>query len=223
MALSSLQGKSQVPSVATSVAAPPTRPPAEARPSEPTTSARGSDQLALSETGQQPRMALSDVVQRAKAAQGIAFDVAHASERLIASHGGDLEQAYFESLDLRNTTKQPGYAEKLEAYSRKLGMDRNFTPDELRDVEHFLFAAASTAEKAKPGKDASQLDRSLAVLGREPYAASLAVLTVGYSAAKVVNQALPDGLKFLKSRTAPSLEEVGAGLKGIWRGMKDGI
>ncbi|MNT99858.1 hypothetical protein D3C72_2428210 [compost metagenome] len=86
-----------------------------------------------------------------------------------------------------------------------------------------MFAAASTAEKAAPGKDASQLDRSLAVLGREPHAVALAVLTAGYSAAKVVNQALPDSLKFLKSRTAPSLDEVSAGMKGIWRGLKDGI
>jgi hypothetical protein len=185
--------------------------------------ARGTDTLSLSGTGPLSGMSLSETVQRAKAAQGVTFDVDETSERLIASHGGNLEQAYFESLDLRNTTKEKGYPEKLAAYSEKLGMDRNFTPDELRDIEHYMFAAASTAEKFAPEKNASQLDRSLSVLGREPYAASLAVLTVGYSAAKVVNQALPDSLKFLKSRTAPSLDEVGAGLKGIWRGIKDGI
>ncbi|MNU05225.1 hypothetical protein D3C72_2499540 [compost metagenome] len=61
------------------------------------------------------------------------------------------------------------------------------------------------------------------MLAREPYAVGLAALTVGYSAAKAVNRMLPQDLKFLKSRTAPSLDEVGAGLKGIWRGLKEGV
>ncbi|MNL41185.1 hypothetical protein D3C87_1635840 [compost metagenome] len=86
-----------------------------------------------------------------------------------------------------------------------------------------MFAAASVAEKGAPAADASYLDRVGAVLAREPHAVGMAALTVGYSAAKAVNRVLPQDLKFLKSRTAPSLDEVGAGLKGIWRGMKDGV
>lgn len=186
---------------------------------------RGTDTLSFSGARSAPTSSLSEMVAKAKAAQGgkASFDVADASERLIASHGGNLESAYFESLDLRNTTRDPGYAEKLAAYSETLGMTRNLTPDELRDVEHYMFAAASVAEKSSPAQGAGSLERSMAVLRREPYALGLAVLTAGYSAAKAVNRALPDELKFLKSRTAPSLEEVSAGMKGIWRGMKDGL
>ncbi|GEM_PF-3969364 len=191
----------------------------------PASSSRGTDNLALSGTGQLSSMSLSETVSRARAAQGGTqdFDVDDTSERLIASHGGNLDNAYFESIDMRNTTKEKGYAEKLGAYSEKLGMARDLTPDELRDVEHYVFAAASTAEKRAPGADASYMERVGAVLVREPYAVGLAAATIGYSAAKAVNQALPENLKFLRSRTAPSLDEVGAGLKGIWRGMKDGI
>jgi hypothetical protein len=186
--------------------------------------AKGTDRLKLSGSGPLPASSLADVVARAQAAATPQeFDVDDASERLIASHGGNLDNAYFESLDLRNTTKQPGYAAKLSAYSQKLGMDRDLTPDELRDIEHYMFAAASVAEKGAPAADASYLERVGSVLAREPHAVGMAALTVGYSAAKAVNRVLPQDLKFLKSRTAPSLDEVSAGLKGIWRGMKDGV
>lgn len=205
----------------------PTAPATQTAAAPPTAAApKGTDRLSLSGTSPLPAPSLSDAVARAQAAAGAApkaFDVAEASERLIAQHGGNLDNAYFESLDLRNTTKEPGYAAKLSAYSQKLGMGRDMTPDELRDVEHYMFAAASVAEKGAVGADASYLDRVGAVLSREPYAVGLSVLTVGYSAAKAVNRMLPQDLKFLKSRTAPSLEEVEAGLKGTWRGMKHGV
>ncbi|HEY9898891.1 MAG TPA: hypothetical protein V6D00_06885 [Pantanalinema sp.] len=204
----------------------PTQPAPALEAPQPATSPKGTDRLKLSGTAPLPAPSLSDAVARAQAAQAAprkAFDVDEASERLIAHHGGDLDNAYFESLDLRNTTKEPGYGAKLSAYSQKLGMDRDLTPDELRDIEHFMFAAASISEQGSPTANASDLGRVGTVLAREPHAVGLAVLTVGYSAAKAVNSVLPQDLKFLKSRTAPSLDEVGAGLKGIWRGMKDRV
>ncbi|MBO9542836.1 hypothetical protein J7643_19785 [bacterium] len=200
--------------------APPPQAPAPLAP-QPSPAAKGTDRLALSGPAPVATPALSDAVARARAAQ--AFDVEATSERLIGHHQGNLETAYFESLDLRNTTREPGYAAKLSAYSQKLGMARDLNPDELRDIEHYLFAAASVAEKGAPASDASYLERVGAVLAREPHAVGLAALTVGYSAAKAVNRVLPQDLKFLKSRTAPSLDEVGAGLKGIWRGLKDQV
>lgn len=179
------------------------------------------DRLRLASSGARSEISLSEVANSARARQP--FDVSEASEKLIASHQGDLDQAYFESLDLRNTTKQDGYAAKLAAYSEKLGYQRNLTPDELRDVEHFMFAAASVADKAQPVPNGDMLDRAGTVLKREPHALALGILTVGYTAAKAVNRFLPKDLKFLKSRTDPSLDEVTSGLKGTLRGLRDKV
>lgn len=195
-----------------------------AQPDEPPAGAQApaapSDRVRFHAPGSSSEIRLDDVAPK-KASD---FDVSDASERLIASHGGDLEQAYFESLEMRNTSKNaPSYPDKLAAYSHKLGLQRNLTADEMRDIEHFMFAAASVAEKAQAPKGADMLDRSLAVLKREPHAVAMGVLTVGYTAAKAVNNLLPKELKFLKSRTDPSLDELGAGLKGTFRGLKDKV
>jgi hypothetical protein len=57
-----------------------------------------------------------------------AFDVAAASERIVQASNGDLEQAYFKSITMRNLPKKdPAYEQKL------------------RDMEHYPFAAAYTA------------------------------------------------------------------------------
>lgn len=150
------------------------------------------------------------------------FDVSDAAERLIAAHGGSLEMAYYESIGIRNAKKNaPGYAKELADYSKKLGYDRNLTPDEMRDVEHFMYAAAYVSDQGKADRDAGLAGKSWATLKREPHAVVMGILTMGYSAAKAVNKVMPDGLKFLKSRTAPSLDEVSAGLKGTWRGLRE--
>lgn len=178
-----------------------------------------SDRSRFQAPGASSKITLDDVAPKTQA-----FDVSDASERLIGSHGGDLEQAYFESLDMRNTSqKEPGYADKLAAYSQKLGFQRNLSADEMRDIEHFMFAAASVSDKAQAPKDADFLDRAGTVLKREPHAVAMGVLTVGYSAAKAVNSLLPKDLKFLKSRTDPSVDEVAAGLKGTLRGLRDKV
>jgi len=216
MPLDSVGGSSNVTGPFRTKAAAPSEAPAEA-PAREKPAARGeTDSMSLG-LGFSSEIGLEDLAPT-KAPK--AFDVSDASERLIDSHKGDLEQAYFESLDMRNTSKKdPGYGAKLADYSKKLGYDRNLTADEMRDIEHFMFAAASVAEKGQVSKKGE--GRELAVLKREPQAVAMGVLTVGYTAAKAVNKLLPQDLKFLKSRTDPSIDEVTAGLKGIWRGMKD--
>jgi hypothetical protein len=149
------------------------------------------------------------------------FDVGKAAEGIIQKAGGKLDEAYYRSINLRNMPKtDPKYQEALAAFSKDAGLKQNITPDQLRDVEHFLFAAAWTA--GEPLKaDASYAERVVDTLRREGVFASNFVATLGYSAAKLLNEGSKAtiGKSFLNSRTKPSLDEVIAGIRGAARGF----
>ena len=152
------------------------------------------------------------------------FDISDASEAIIAKAGGDLEAAYMRSILLRNEDpKRPDYQQKLTQFSLDAGLKRPITTDELRDVEHYLFAAAYTAGIAPSKPSDTYLDEVGKTLAREITFASAVLSTVGYSVAKVANEASKAtiGVPLLRSRTKPSLDELLAGIKGAARGLRD--
>ena len=150
------------------------------------------------------------------------FDVSAACSRLIAAHGNNLDNAYYEAITMRDlSASDPTRNQEILDYSHKLGMDRPLTADEMRDIEHYMFAAAFVADQGEAGGNANFTQQALAVLKREPMLVGMIADTVGYTAAKVLNKALPEQLKFLKSRTDPSMKELVAGLKGVFRGFSN--
>lgn len=160
----------------------------------------------------------------APAAGSADFKLGDGAERIIAKAGGDLEGAYARSILLRNKDpKSPDYQKELTQFSLDAGLKRPITKDELRDVEHYLFAAAYTAGIAPSKPDDDYLDKVGKTLARELTFASSVVATVGYSAAKVANEASKAlfDKPLLKSRTKPSIEELMAGIKGAARGLAD--
>lgn len=191
------------------------KPRAQSAPAGPTAQASTRDGLSLSAArpaGGSPPAGSAD------------FRLGDAAERLIAQAGGDLEQAYFRSINMRNADpKAPSYQRDLVQLSLDAGLSRPITKDELRDVEHYLFAAAYTAGIAPSKPDDGYLEKVGKTLARELTFASAVASTVGYSAAKVANEASKAlfDKPLLKSRTKPSIEELLAGIQGAARGLTD--
>lgn len=152
------------------------------------------------------------------------FKLVEATEAIIGKAGGSLEQAYFRSINLRNADpKSPDYQRTLTQFSLDAGLKRPISKDELRDMEHYLFAAAYTAGIAPSEPTDDYLDKVGKTLARELTFASAVAATVGYTAAKVANEASKAlfDKPLLKSRTTPSLDELYAGIRGAARGLGD--